>query len=374
MRILALEAYYGGSHRSFLDNLCSIGSYEWTVLTLPPHKWKWRMRHSAVTFAQQVSDLQNQAWDMIFCTDMLNLAEFLGLVPEAVRKLPKIAYFHENQLTYPVRIESERDYQYVMTNMTTALAADEVWFNSAFHRDDFLVELEGFLKRMPDHQPVEAIGAIRRKAEVYHPPVNLIKQDGRKQPGPLRILWSGRWEHDKNPEDFFEALKRLKSKGCDFRLIVLGEHFRDVPEVFAWARDYFAEHIDHWGYQDSRGEYEAVLCQADVVVSTAMHEFFGISVIEAISAGAYPVLPDRLAYPEILKLHENENSRQYYYGGSIDKLVDKLKYLCELKASEGSLEGRQKDARQLVDRFSWSELMNKYEQGLLNVATGNGNF
>ncbi|MEJ2705778.1 MAG: DUF3524 domain-containing protein [Sedimentisphaerales bacterium] len=131
MRILALEPYYGGSHKAFLDGWTAISKHEWTLLHLPPYKWKWRMRHSAVTFADQVRRLasEGQSWDVIFCSDILNLAEFLGLAPRAVQALPAILYFHENQLTYPVRFESERDYQFAVTNMTSALAAASVWFS-----------------------------------------------------------------------------------------------------------------------------------------------------------------------------------------------------------------------------------------------------
>jgi hypothetical protein len=49
--------------------------------------------------------------------------EFRGLACRDIRELPALIYFHENQLTYPVRVESERDYQFAMTNMTSALAA-----------------------------------------------------------------------------------------------------------------------------------------------------------------------------------------------------------------------------------------------------------
>ena len=106
------------------------------------------MRHGAVTFAQQVAEraAQGAAWDVLFCSDMLNLAEFVGLSGAAVQALPRVVYFHENQLTYPVRHASERDYQFGMTNITTCLAADQVWFNSAFHRDSFLEAVEVFLK------------------------------------------------------------------------------------------------------------------------------------------------------------------------------------------------------------------------------------
>lgn len=58
------------------------------------------MRHAAVFFAERVADRagRGERWDCLFCSDMLNLAEFFGLCPESVARLPAIAYFHENQL------------------------------------------------------------------------------------------------------------------------------------------------------------------------------------------------------------------------------------------------------------------------------------
>ncbi len=55
MKVLALEPYYGGSHRAFLDGWSSRSSHEWTTLTLPPNKWKWRMRHAAITFVEEAA-------------------------------------------------------------------------------------------------------------------------------------------------------------------------------------------------------------------------------------------------------------------------------------------------------------------------------
>jgi len=53
MDVLGLEPYYGGSHRAFLDGWSGASRHSWTVLSLPPRKWKWRMRHASITFAEQ---------------------------------------------------------------------------------------------------------------------------------------------------------------------------------------------------------------------------------------------------------------------------------------------------------------------------------
>ena len=331
MKILALEAYYGGSHQAFLEGWQTHSEHTFTLLTLLPSKWKWRMRHAAITLSQQVNEhiQSGEKWDVLFCSDMLNLAEFLGLVEESVRQLPKIVYFHENQLTYPVQVESERDYQYCMTNITTALAADAVWFNSAFHRDDFLQAIETFLKRMPDYQPLEVIERIGAKSSVHPPGIDRCTVRAERSPGPVTILWAARWEHDKNPEDFFAAMKILKDKGLDFRLNVIGARFRNQPEVFDWAEQYFADRINRWGYQSSRDEYETALAESDIVVSTANHEFFGIGVLEAISAGCFPLLPNRLSYPSMIEsLVEDEGQKQaFLYDGTVEGLVRKLRKL-----------------------------------------------
>ena len=96
MRILALEPYFGGSHRAFLDHWSALSRHDWTVLGLKPSKWKWRMRHGAVSLSDQVRIRieAGEEFDLTFCSDMLNLAEFQGLSGLATKRLPSVAYFH----------------------------------------------------------------------------------------------------------------------------------------------------------------------------------------------------------------------------------------------------------------------------------------
>ncbi len=117
--------------------------------------------------------------------------------------------------------------------------------------------------------------------------------------GPL-IVWNQRWEYDKRPDRFFALLQRLHAAGVPFRLAAAGQNFRNVPAEFDAARALLADRIAHWGFLPSRQAYAALLRQADLVVSTADHEFFGISILEAICAGAFPLLPNRLSYPELI--------------------------------------------------------------------------
>ncbi len=327
LRILALEPYYGGSHKAFLDAWSANSRHEFTVLSLPPFKWKWRMRHAAITFAGEAAAAfaLGEMWDAIFCSDMLNLAEFLGMVPPPVRSLPAVVYFHENQATYPIREDApELDFQPAITNFSTALAARKVWFNSAYHRDSFLKGIADIFKKMPDYRPTDETRAVKAKISIHPPGIDPPVQRPPRQPGsPLRILWAARWEHDKNPEDFFAAVRILKDKGIDFRLSVIGEQFRDSPEIFAAAEQEFKDNIDRWGYRETRNEYLEALTDSDVVVSTAIHEFFGISVVEAAAAGAFPLLPPRLAYPEIF------SDKEFFYDGSVENLALKLAELAE---------------------------------------------
>lgn len=366
MRVLALEPYYGGSHKAFLDAWIEASRHLFTLLALPPYKWKWRMRHGALTLAGEAASrlAAGERWHALFCSDMLNLAEFRGLSPPPTAALPAVVYFHENQLTYPVQVEKERDLHFAITNLTTALAADAVWFNSAFHREEFLGAVPRLLKRMPDYRPFDAVDKIRARSAVHPQGVREAPERPPREPGPLVILWAARWEFDKNPQAFFAALDELDELGVAFRLNVLGESFRRVPAVFAEARERFGRAIDRWGFQPARRDYERALAESDVVVSTAEHEFFGVSVVEAIAAGCFPLLPERLAYPEILAHVEAPRRRDFFYDGSPKRLARRLEELAGRLAAGDLWRGAPDAARRAVERFAWRRLAPRLDDAL----------
>ena len=312
LHIALLEPYYGGSHAAFVDTFVAHSKHRITLVPLPARKWKWRMRGAAVWYAHEdvawMDAQRNGKIDLIFCSDMLSVADLRALLPGHFRDIPIVCYFHENQLTYPIPCDQTRDFQYGMTNITSCLAADAVWFTSQFHLEDFLQAADALLRKMPDFVPQNSTDRIRRKAHVWSPPVSL---DGYQESGGgattgKTILWCHRWEFDKNPEPFFDALLRLDAACLEFDLVLLGEQFRTAPPIFADSWDRLKSHIMHAGFIPDRKDFVAMLSRCDLVVSSAIQENFGIGVIEAILAGCQPVLPDRLAYPEVIpaKFHE----------------------------------------------------------------------
>jgi len=357
--LLVLEPYYGGSHRNFLDNLTARLGLPFRLLTLPARKWKWRMRLSAPYFVSHLSDqLDPGLIKAILCSTFVDVALLKSLLPPELNRIPILVYFHENQFAYPVQVEAERDLHFALSNFTTALAADRIAFNSAYNRDTFLAGAADMLKKAPDMPfPPEFIDEVREKSRVIFPGLDfsLIDQlpDNHKaaDDGPPVIVWNHRWEHDKGPEVFFDALMTLDRMGKDFGLIVLGQSFSRCPEIFAQAEEALAGHIIHFGYVEERRTYLKLLSRADLVVSTAEHEFYGMAVIEAVRCGVRPFLPDDLAYPEFFG-----SEFLYQRDRLIPALIDAL----------GKKRLGHEAGRRMTERFSWQALLPEFSRWLEN--------
>ncbi|OUC45138.1 hypothetical protein D917_00180, partial [Trichinella nativa] len=142
-------------------------------------------------------------------------------------------------------------------------------------------------------------------------------------------------------------LIRLKSESFKFKISVLGENYQEKPGIFhlysslcvvtfenlfldcfSEAEQTLNDNILNWGYLKSKVDYCNILKRAHVVVSTARHEFFGVSVLEAVYLGCWPLCPNALSYPEIYDkqcLYNTEQQlykqlRQFCYNPSLARL------------------------------------------------------
>ena len=328
------------------------------------------MRHAPVTFADELAQRvqAGEVWDAVFCSSMLNLAEFRGLAPASVASLPTVVYFHENQFTYPNRFEQERDLHFGFINLTSALSADAVWFNSAFHLQDFLTGARTASRKMPDYRLDAFLPRIESKATVQPPGISPPTKARSPSEGPLHLVWAARWEHDKQPEIFFDALRALRRLGHTFRISVIGEQYAEAPAVFAPAREEFADWIVRWGYQPSRADYEQALAEADIAISTAAHEFFGLSAVETLLAGCWPLWPERLTYPELLEVERHPDHARHLYAGEGADLVQAL---AKLDADFQRTGQRPTPAESVLAsgrRFLWAARAADLDAGLAQVA------
>lgn len=309
MRILWLDPFHGGSHAAVSMGYARHSRHDVHVLPLSiAGGWRWRMRGAAVTLARQLRVPNAHSFDLLVATDMLDLATFLGLTRDITANIPTAIYFHENQLTYPLPAGRTRDLAFPWVNYTSALAADAVVFNSDFHRRALLHALPSLVNRFHDHHERDLIETIAMKSHVLYPGIDLQRLNAPtfQHSNTPTLLWNSRWEYDKNPAAFFAALEGLEQRGIDFQLIVAGEHVDPNHADFLQARDRFGAQALAWGYAPDLAAYARLLHQADIVVSTAVQEFFGISMVEAMACGCTPVAPRRLSYPEVVpaSIHE----------------------------------------------------------------------
>ena len=356
LKILALNPFHGGSHKAFLDNWQKYSEHQWTLLTSPGSLWRWRLQFAAVEFAQQIKVRyeQGERWDIIFCTSMMNVAEFKGLTP-FLHDIPLVVYFHENQLTYPESKNIKFNLSYCMKNINSAIAADRVWFNSAFHKNDFLSAARHLLQAKPK-SPIEYIDRVEAKSEVQYLGINkeFYKEPKKDFSDPVKLVWASRWEEDKNPGLLFDALRLLKDKGLAFQISVLGEEMNTTMQCFIDAKAEFKNEIIHFGFAESKAEYRRALQDSDIFISTADHEFFGLSAVEALAAGCIPVVPDHLAYPEVLA----DSSDHFYKARSSIQLARTIERIIY---EQKPLNNR------FVNQFFWEVRAEALDNGLFKI-------
>lgn len=367
-----ISPYHGGSHKAWAEGWQQTSQQAITLHTLPDRFWKWRMHGGAVTLARRFL-AENPRPDLLLATDMLDLTTFLALTRPITANVPTAVYMHENQLTYPLpkngragpmrRQLGERDRHYAFINYASMLAADAVFFNSSFHLTSFFAALPRFLKHFPEYNELGTVQKLKKKSQVL--PVGIQFErlalptlPAQHETAPL-ILWNQRWEYDKNPDAFFAALYRAAKRGLDFRVALCGQQYGKRPSVFEEALQKLGSRIVHVGHADQE-TYRQLLWAADITLSTAHHEFFGISVLEAIFCQTFPLLPRRLSYPELIPEHFHQTCL-YTNAADLDtKLAWALTHRSETKQTATQL-------ATAVSHFSWQQTAPLYDEKMIQL-------
>ena len=353
LRVTLLSPFHGGSHAAWAAGLAQHSAHDLDIRGLPARFWRWRMEGAAHTLAADLDAAPVP--DLLVATDMLDLATLLGLTRRRLATVPVVLYMHENQLTYPVQGRGDRnqDRHCGLINLNAMVAADLVVFNSAFHLEAWFEALPEFLARFPERHAVD-VEALRTKCEVLGVGIettDLSMTDGPRAP---LVVWNQRWEHDKNPDDLMRVLCGVAERGVSFQLALCGEQAGGVPPALSRGIEMLGDRVVHQGHL-ARTEYTDLLGQARVVISTANHEFFGISVLEAACSGAHPLLPQRLSYPELFA----EAAAECLYA-DLDDAIERLSGL--LADPDPTRSVATSVAVSLRKRFGWSRLGPVYDR------------
>ena len=172
MKILYIEPYYDGSHKQWIDSYSKYSDHSIDIISLKASKWKWRMHGGAITLAKEYDSLTEE-YDLLLCSDFLNLPVFMSISKKKFDKTPIVMYFHENQVSYPWSpkdndIKLNRDFHYFYINQTSSLASNWNLFNSEYHLNSYLDGLKEYLCKMPDNKNIETIDQIRDKSTVLY--------------------------------------------------------------------------------------------------------------------------------------------------------------------------------------------------------------
>jgi glycosyltransferase involved in cell wall biosynthesis len=303
MKILLLSAYDAASHQRWYHTLIgAFDQFEWTTLRLAPRHFNWRIRGNSLSWAFTQRHVLERDYDLVVATSMIDLSTLRGFVP-SLANVPTLVYFHENQFAYPPSSKQFSTVEPQILNLYTALAADQIVFNSHYNYETFISGVGGLLKKLPDHVPLGLVDRLKNNSQVLPVPLadDCYHQRSLSQVSHLSVLWNHRWEYDKAPERLFGAMKKVLEAGVAIDCHIVGQQFRQIPEVFTPMKAYLEQHplssIKHWGFLDEEN-YQQLLTGVDVVVSTALHDFQGLAILEAVAAGCIPVVPDRLCYAQ----------------------------------------------------------------------------
>jgi len=313
MKALLLSAYDAQSHGVWRENIKTMfPNIEWVELLLPARYFPWRVRGNSLSWAFNHRDVLTDNYDLLLSTSMTDLSALRGFVPQ-ICSIPSIVYFHENQFAYPSNPDPlARPVNMVepqILSLYTALCADAVVFNSEYNRRSFLDGASALLKKLPDHVPAGLLRCIEQASVI---PVPLSEELfsrplGVKENQVLEIVWNHRWEYDKGPQLLLAIIQELITRALPFRLHLIGQRFRVAPPEFEQLQTLLHKHYassgvarGRSGFIDDKEDYYQCLRGADVVLSTAFHDFQGLSLLEACALGCSPLAPRRLVYPEYL--------------------------------------------------------------------------
>jgi glycosyltransferase involved in cell wall biosynthesis len=330
IKILYLESFYSGSHKFFLDNLIKYSDFEIEKIVIEEKTWRLNYEKSALFYFSKIKNIEN--YDLIIASSLVDVSVLKGFY----KTFPKvIIYWHENQFEYP---NKKSDYL-GLKDLHNFITADVNIFNSSFHKNDFFTKAKKEINKFNLFDLETILGDKYFSSPVIYPGFDMKNVDLSNVNPQIKthipiILWNHRWSKDKDYFMFFSMMRYLKKRDYKFKLNIFGEATLIGNKDFEYFKEQMGDYINKFGYLESKFEYYKEVLNSDIVISTAIEENFGISMVESMYMGLTPVLPNRLSYPELIPKEFHDKVLYKDYDDALIKLKDILDNKSYLNLSE----------------------------------------
>ena len=168
---------------------------------------------------------------------------------------------------------------------------------------------------------------------IFRDPVRYLKLIGESgvsqyQPYPSRknqVIWSSRWDKEKQPELFLGAVDRVLAKEPYTKFVICTSARKlrsNDPSLLKLLSDYIDKYPNNIELKEglSKEAYYAILCESKVQTNMALQDWVAISLLEASVAGAYPIYP---AFRSFVETFRND-SQFLYTPWKLDEAADKM--------------------------------------------------
>jgi len=258
-------------------------------------------------------------------------------------------------------------------NLNIAKKADLILTNSEFTKKE-LTKKVGFLQDKISVTPL-AVNPEFKKENIHSDTRSLRRILVMYKITQPYILYYGGLEENKNIELLLQAFSKVTSKHPDLKLVIAGKEFKlgwdgkpkpntvSAEKLLELVADLKLQHKVIFTGEIKQAHLPIVLHNAECFVNLSGYEGFGLSVLEAVSAGVPVVAANKSSYPEVLGkaavLIDPKNT---------DLVADKIKQILQ----DSSLKQRLVKSGQLqASSFSWDKTSVSTIENLESTVTRN---
>jgi glycosyltransferase involved in cell wall biosynthesis len=353
LKVLFIEPFMQGSHATVVKNYREHSQHEIFPLTLRGKHWTKNLCSGAAKLSKRIDqDPSLSACDVVIATDLMQQGDFYTLQQKHFQNTAKIFFAHEHQFVPANGSTYDKDKNVKFSNIVSALCVDKCFFLSPSSMNEFISGIREYL----NEAHVRSIEAKSESIDLGVEFSALERYKSEKSTDCATVLWNHRLGNERNPLPFFRALKGLSAEGLNFRVIIAADISTDeVSSELQSIIGQLGDKVIHAGFVKGRRKLAKLCWKSNISVSTSLAESFGLSVAESIYCKCWPVLPNRLTYPQFIP---DQYHGDHLYNGDED-LIAKLRWAIM------NFRGLKTDVLQKrIAEYSWEKIAPKWDEAV----------